>query len=111
MDALQEGVEVQAGGGGDHHLAVEDAPLRQLRPQRVEQLREVPGKGPLVAAAQLHLVTVTEQDATKTVPLRLEEHAGPSRRGGRRQLPDELGQHGGHRRHDGEVHARSLPYR
>src|SRR5262249_32892056 len=32
---------------------------------------EVPGHGPLVTAADLHLVAVTEDDGPETVPLRL----------------------------------------
>ena len=101
MDPLEEGLEVEPAAGGDHDLAVEDAAGRAAAPQRVEQLREVPGQGPLVAAAELDLVAVPEDDAAEPVPLGLVEHAALGR-----ELPGELGQHGGDGGHHGQVHGR-----
>ena len=48
---------------------------RQRLLDRLDDLREVAGEGPLVAAAQLDLVAVAEDDAAEAVPLRLEERA------------------------------------
>ena len=78
--------------GWDDDLAVDHAPLGELRPHGVEQLGEVPGEGPLVAAAELDLVAVAEDDAAEAVPLRLVDEALLDG-----QLPGELGQHGGDR--------------
>ena len=44
-------------------FAVDDTSLGQLARDRLDQLGEVPGQRPLVAAAQLHLVPVAEHDA------------------------------------------------
>src|SRR3712207_7850397 len=57
-------------------LAVDHAPLGQPFLDRADHLGEVAGQRPLVAAAQLHLVAVPEDDAAEAVPLRLrsEEH-------------------------------------
>ena len=57
--------------GGDDDLAVEDAALGQLGLHRLDELGEVAGHRPLVAAAELDLVAVAEDDAAEAVPLRL----------------------------------------
>ena len=75
MDALQERLEVEAVRRGDDDLAVDDAPCGQLRADRVEELGEVAGEGALVAAAQLDLVAVAEDDAAEAVPFGLEDEA------------------------------------
>jgi hypothetical protein len=103
VDAQQQRVEVQpsAGGVGDHDLGVDDAAGRQVRG---DQLGEVAGHGPLVAAAQLHLVAVAEHDGAEPVPFGLEA-GGPVG-----QLADRLGQHRRHRRHHRKVHASSIQH-
>ena len=55
VDALQQRVEVETAivRGRHDDLAVDDAALRQRREQRVEQLGEVAGERPLVAAGEL----------------------------------------------------------
>ena len=105
MDPLEERLEVEPAAGGDHDLAVEDAAGRELLPQGSGQLREVSGERPLVAAAQLDLVAVAEDDAAEPVPFRLVQHPAL-----RRELPGELGQHGGDGGHHRQVHEGSLPY-
>ena len=66
----------------------------------LDHLGEVAGQRALVAAAQLHLVAVPEDDAPEAVPLRLVEHAL-----GGGHLGHGLGQHRLHRRQQGQVHA------
>ena len=100
VDALQQGVEVEPVLAGDHDLPVDDGPRREGAADGLDQLGEVPGQWPLVPAAQLDLVAVSEDHTPEAVPLRLVQHA---RRG--RELPGQLGEHGGDRRHDGEVHS------
>ena len=91
MDPLGQGIEVEAVGTGDHDLPVEHALVGEIALEWVDELGEVPGERLLVPAAQLDLVTLAEDDATESVPLRFVEHAfGPG------ELPGELGQH---RRH------------
>ena len=77
MDALQQRVEVEPAiiGGRHDDLAVDDASLRQRRKQRFEQLGEVAGERALVAAGELDLVAVAEDDAAEAVPLRLVQPA------------------------------------
>ena len=101
VDALLERLEVEPVGGGDDDLAVDHAPLGQLGAQRLDQLREVPGHRPLVAAADLDLVPVAEDQAPEAVPLRLVGRARRDRRHG-------LGEHRCDGRHDGQVHAVSI---
>jgi hypothetical protein len=101
VDALLEGVEVQAVGPGHHDLAVDHAPIGEGSPQRAEELREVAGEGPVVAGPQLELVAVAEHDAPEAVPLGLEPDGT---RLGRGQLRSRLGQHGGERGQHRQVH-------
>ena len=62
MDALLQRFEIQAVIGGDDDLAVDHAALRQLGGGGRDQFGEVPGHRLLVAAADLHLLTVAEKD-------------------------------------------------
>ena len=81
----------------DDDLAVDDA-SGQERPQRIRHLGEVARERTVVAATQLDLVAVAEDQAPEPVPLRFEEEvAGPGRSG-------RLRQHGPERRHHGELH-------
>ena len=106
VDPLQQGVEVETRLAGDHDLAVEDATLRHIRQQRLDELGEVARERLRVATAELHLRTVTEDQAAKAVPLGLVEQAATLR-----HLSAELCQHGGHGRHDRQLHRRILPVR
>ena len=101
VDPLLEGVEVEAGRGGDHDLAVDDAAVGQLAEQRLGQLGEVAREGTLVAAPQLDVGAGAEHDAPEPVPLGLELPAAALGHavGG-------LGQHGRDGRHHGELHGR-----
>jgi hypothetical protein len=100
VDALQQRLEVQPVALGDDDLAVDHAALGQRRLDRLDHLGEVAGERALVAAAQLHLVAVPEDDAPEAVPLRLVVHGL-----GGGHLGDGLGQHRLHRRQQGQVHA------
>jgi hypothetical protein len=100
VDALQQRLEVQPVAVGDDDLAVDHAPRGQRRLHRLDHLGEVAGQRALVAAAQLHLVAVPEDDAPEAVPLRLVVHVL-----GRGHLRHGLGQHRLHRRQQGQVHA------
>ena len=97
VDALLQRLEVQPVVGGDDDLAVDDAPLGQFGLDRRDQLGEVAGHRPLVAAAELDLVAVAEADRPEAVPLRLVGRAGRDRR-------HRLGQHRRNRRHHGQLH-------
>ena len=92
VDALLQGVEVEALGSGHGQFGVDHAALGQARLQRRDQLGEVPGEGALVAAVEHDLVAVAEHDATEPVPLRLVEPAVAER-----ELVGGLGQHRGQR--------------
>ena len=52
MDPLGQGIEIETGRSGDHDLAIEDAAIRHIGQQGVDQLGEVPGERLLVAAAR-----------------------------------------------------------
>ena len=97
VDALGQGVELEARRARDDDFAVEHASGRELAPQRLDQLGEVAGEGLLVAAAQLDLVPVAEDDAAEAVPLRLVVQ--PVALG---ELAGQLGQHRRDRWHHGE---------
>jgi hypothetical protein len=73
VDPLQQRLEVDPGAVavGNHDLPVDHAPFRQLPDNLADKLGEVPRHRPLVAAADLHLVTVTESDGPEPVPFRL----------------------------------------
>ena len=71
VDALLQRLEVQAVVGGDDDLAVDHAAFRQLGLDRGDELGEVAGHRPLVAAAQLDLVAVAEANRSESVPLGL----------------------------------------
>lgn len=94
MDALLQRLEVQAVVGGDDDLPVDHTAMRQLGPDRGDQLGEVAGHRPLVAATQFDLITVAKADGAESVPF------GFIRRV-RRDCGDRFGQHRRHRRHDG----------
>ena len=100
VDALLQRLEVEPLALAHHHLAVHHAALGELRP-RLDDLGEVAGHRALVAAAQLDLVAVAEDDRAEAVPLRLVDHAG-------RQDRHRLGQHRPHGWHHGQVHAMKL---
>ena len=62
-------------GGGETISPSTTHRCGQLRQQRREQLGEVAGERPLVAAGQLDVVAVAEHDAAEAVPLRLVQPA------------------------------------
>jgi hypothetical protein len=102
VDALGQRVEIESRRTGDDHLAVDDDAIGQLAAERLDELGEVSGQGLLVAAAEFHIVAVTEHDATEPVPFRLVVQAVFAG-----QITGELGEHGRHGRRDGEFHAAS----
>ena len=67
-----ERVEVEPVRRRDHELAVEHDLGGQLFEQRLAQLGEVAQQRLLVAALEIEVVAVAEQDAAEAVPLRLE---------------------------------------
>ncbi len=101
VDALAEQIEVETLGPGHDQLAVDDAAVGKVCPQRCRHLGEVPGERLLVAAPELDLVAVAEHDAAKSVPLRL-EHEGAVVAVW--QGMDGLGQHRLHGWHHGQIH-------
>src|SRR5450631_3052063 len=103
MDAVEERVEVQSTRTGDDDFSVHDAPAWKRCLQRAKQLREIARHGPLVSTAELHLVSIPENNGAEAVPLRLEEDVS-----GGRHLRHQLGQHGRNRWLDGEIHRRAV---
>ena len=111
VDPLLERFKVQPVTGLTYQddLAVEHAARRQVRLQCLHQFGEVAGHGLAVAAADLHLVAVPENDGPEAVPLRFE---APFRAGVRDfgQGADGFGQHGRDRGHHRQLHnAHSYP--
>jgi hypothetical protein len=104
VDALQQRLEVEADLAGDDDLAVDDAPGRQVGAHGLDDLREVARQRPLVAAAELDLVAVLEDDAAEAVPLRLVEVVPVG------DVGDRLGEHRLDGRHDRQVHPGSLSH-
>src|ERR671919_1575362 len=100
MDPLLERLELEplSRRVGHDDLAVDDDPVGQVRLDRLDQLREIPGHRPLVAAADLDLLTVAENDRAEPVPLRLEREVAL------RDLGDRLCEHRLDRRHHGQTH-------
>ena len=68
----RSGLEVERAVAGDHDLAVEDAALGQLGPERLGELREVAVERLEVAALRVDLVAVAEDERPEAVPLGLE---------------------------------------
>ena len=107
VDALLQRVEVQARRTGHDQLAVDRRSARAgASCSADDQLGEVAGERPLVAAAQLDLVAVAEHEAAEAVPLRLVQPAVALGQGG-----GGLGQHRCDGGHDGQVAPRSLAHR
>src|SRR4051812_33990562 len=72
MDAQEERFEVEPRGADDDDLAVDDAALRQVGEQRLDELGEVAVQRLEVAALQQELVAVAKDQRAEAVPLRLE---------------------------------------
>ena len=84
----------------DNNLSVEDAPRRQRRAQRIEQLREITLQRLLIATLNEDFIAVLEDEGTKSIPFRLENPASV-----RRQFIHALGEHWQNRRVNGKIHA------
>src|SRR5207248_4937020 len=95
VDAEQERLEIEAARAGDDDLGVEDAAGGNLASERLAELREVAGERPLLAALQVWLAAVPEDEAAEAVPFRLVE---PVLAGG--NVLGQLRQHGVERRTD-----------
>ena len=67
----ERAVEVEARRADDDDLAVEHAALGQVGQEGLDELGEVTRERLLVAAAELDLDAVAEDDAAEAVPLRL----------------------------------------
>ena len=98
MDPLLQRLELQPAVDRHHDLAVDHAALRQLGLERLDQLGEVARHRLLVAAADLDLVAVPEDDRAEAVPLGLVRRTV-------RDLGHGLGQHRRDGWHDGQLHA------
>ncbi len=102
VDALLQCVKVEAVATDHDDLAVDDAAPGEVGLDGFDDLREVAGHRPLIAAAELDLVSVSEHDGSEPVPLRLDvPEVG--------DLADGLGEHRGYGWHHGQLHASSLP--
>src|SRR3954451_9405421 len=83
MQPAQKRLEVS----GDDDLAVQCEPSGGQCPERADQLGEVARERSLVAAAQVDLLAVAEDQAPEPVPFRLVEVSTP------RELSLEAGEH------------------
>ncbi len=106
MDPQQEGVEIERAVVRDHDLAVEDTSLRESRPERVGQLREVAIERLQVARLRVDVVAVAEDERPEAVPLGLEQPAVVAR-----QRVGRLRQHRLDRGLEGECHGTTIPSR
>ena len=75
MDPQQQVLEMERPVVRDDDLPIEDAPLREGRPQRLGEFGEVAVERLQVARLDVNLVAVTEDQRSEAVPLRLEEPA------------------------------------
>ena len=64
-----ERVEIEAAFVRDDEFAVEHDPIGELREERFAQFGEIAKQRLLVTRLKIELVTVTEHDTTKPVPL------------------------------------------
>ena len=103
MDPLLERIEVEPVpfAVGDDDLAVDDAAVGQRVGEHRQQLREISVERLLVAARELDVVAVTEDDAAEPVPLRFVQHAI-----GVGDRARQLGEHRFDRGLDRQAHAR-----
>src|SRR6185437_7068692 len=104
MDAQQERLELQASVSGDDDLAVEDRALRQRRPDRRLELREVSVERLQIPGLDIRLIAVAEDDGPEAVTLRLEQPAVTLR-----QRVGRLGEHGFDGWLERELHALTVP--
>ena len=77
MNPQLQSLKVQPAILGDHNLPIEHAPIRQLRPQRFDQLRKIPVQRFLIPALQQNFIPIPKNQSTKPIPLRLEDPVGP----------------------------------
>src|ERR1700733_310332 len=84
---------------GNHDLTIKHASFRQLRKGSLNQLREVAVQGFLIPALDNNFGSVTEDQSTKSIPLRLEEPHFALR-----DFADSLGKHRQYRRVDRKIH-------
>ena len=73
MDAVGEGIEVEATGAGDDDLTVEDTLIGELLQEGLAQFREVAVEGLALPALEEEVVAVAEDEGAKAVPLGLED--------------------------------------
>ena len=71
MDALREQVELLDAVDRHDHLAVQHEPLAGERQHELDDVREIAVHRPAVAALEMYLVAVAEDDRPEAVPLRL----------------------------------------
>ena len=73
LQAELQGVEIEAGSGGNHDLAVHDASGGKLLDQDVVELRKVPVERPQIPALHEERVASAAEDyCAKPIPFRLE---------------------------------------
>ena len=99
VKAQLQRLEIEHAGAHNHDLAVEHAALRQLHPQRLDQLRVVAAERLLIAALDEDLVRITKNQCPEAIPLWLEEPPLAIR-----QSVGRFGEHRQDRRVDGEMH-------
>src|SRR4051812_49014472 len=104
MKAHHQGLEVEAVGADDDDLAVDDEVRAVDSTDSGHQLREVPAEGPVIAAADVDVVAVTEGDRPEPVPLRFEDVVATLR-----QLALQPGEHRRHGWADRQGHPGDLP--
>jgi hypothetical protein len=97
MEAGEERAEVEPVSCRHDKLAVEDEAVFGHLGEILDELGKVAREGTIVAASQVDIAAVPENEAAKPVPLGLIESIGG-------QLAREPSEHRLHRRHDGKLH-------
>src|SRR5829696_8406741 len=71
MDTLLQYLEFEPVSDHDDDLPIDDTAFRQVLFDRLNHFGEIPRHRPLVARADLYLITIPEDDRPEAVPLRL----------------------------------------
>src|ERR1041384_6023606 len=88
MKAKLERIEVESAVASDYDFAVENRLSRQLRFDRINQLRKIPAQWFRIAALNEYFIVLAKNQRAKAIPLRLEYPVAS-----RREFADSFRQH------------------
>src|SRR5580698_7777812 len=100
MNTLLQRLEIKRTVARDNDLAIQRTASRQLRAQRLNQLRKIAIQRLSVAALKQNFAAIAEDQRAKSVPFRLEDPGFANR-----QLTNAPGEHRLDWRIHGELHA------